>query len=507
MKNLLRCSGDSFKRNWILIYNASLVLFLSLTVTNGYYNITETKLYVFYILTAILVLGILIYSFAKMFFNKKLFLLKPRFQIIDCSFCFFVLVSFISAFISEYQSDVWFGGNSRYQGFLTILLYAIVYFLVSRNYKDSEFFLIVMLLSFCIVALIATLNGFGVDVLGFYRDLSNADKSRFISTIGNINFYSCYMCLTFPFVIFGFSSTKICTSRVIYAVALVIGSFGMMATASESFVVGFAAGIAVIPLFIFDDTKKLKNFLVAVVVLVLASQTYKALYMILKEKNRVFIKISKLLGIFVDTKVAVSVLLICIVLYVMICKKHNSIFIIKKLYISVLIAICLFVILGFVISNTFLFEDDLGIFEDYFKLKPSWGTYRGAIWKKCVDTYKDFSLKEKLFGVGPEALHNVMHDFQLFNLTVDQAHNEYLNCLMTTGIVGLFSYVSMIFVTSYIFLRRLRGNTLATSLFVSLVAYWTQSFVNISQPCTAPIMYLYISIISGIYFKMRKIHL
>lgn len=170
------------------------------------------------------------------------------------------------------------------------------------------------------VAAFGVLNCFDVDFLGFYNELSQKYKNSYMSTIGNINFYSGYMCLIFPVVVCGFCQTKGRFSQAIYISALAAGSFGMMVTSSESFVIGFVFALIIIPLLIFDDTEKLKKFIVSIMVVVISSQIYLMIY---KSADKNNVAISKLLSLITSPAFSALILFMCIVAYWLLVKKSR----------------------------------------------------------------------------------------------------------------------------------------------------------------------------------------
>ena len=68
---------------------------------------------------------------------------------------------------------------------------------------------------------------------------------------------------------------------------------------------------------------------------------------------------------------------------------------------------------------------------------------------------------------------------------------------MTTGAFGLTAYLSVIGTTVYTVIKKLRSSTLAVALLTGLISYWMQATVNIAQPFTTPIIYIYIACIAG----------
>ena len=84
-----------------------------------------------------------------------------------------------------------------------------------------------------------------------------------------------------------------------------------------------------------------------------------------------------------------------------------------------------------------------------------WGTGRGYVWKLALKIYDDFPLSHKLFGYGPDTFGVItVQNFWDEMLSIskqkfENVHNEYLQYLITIGIVGLISYVSMLGTSLY----------------------------------------------------------
>lgn len=214
------------------------------------------------------------------------------------------------------------------------------------------------------------------------------------------------------------------------------------------------------------------------------------------------IAVSRLLKILVNPYVSAAIILCCVIAYVIVSKFPDKIKILKVIYPAFLIVFVLTVVICFILANTV----GLPRFNGAFKITSEWGTYRGKIWRFCAKTYLyDYSLKEKLFGTGLETLSKVTASAKLFDRkSLDQAHNEYLQYLMTTGIVGLSAYVGVIVSIIYTVIKKLKSSTLALALLSGLIAYWMQATVNIAQPFTTPIVYIYIACIAGMANRTSK---
>jgi len=144
----------------------------------------------------------------------------------------------------------------------------------------------------------------------------------------------------------------------------------------------------------------------------------------------------------------------------------------------------------------------------YLRMDKNWGTFRGFIWKKTVVLYGQLPFVHKLFGIGPDCLKpllvNKCYDemVQLTGILFDNAHNEYLQLLITTGAVGLLGYLTMIFGAMRSLARRMHDQPAMLACFLALCAHLVQSVFNIAQPETTPAVFLLLAVGAGT--GMRK---
>jgi len=97
---------------------------------------------------------------------------------------------------------------------------------------------------------------------------------------------------------------------------------------------------------------------------------------------------------------------------------------------------------------------------------------RLLVWTGAINAWKD----NPLFGTGVETFAFAYYKYKPvgqnltseWNYLYNKAHNEYLNYLATTGIVGLGTYLSMIFVFFWLFLKYLTSNGKKEYLIFSL---------------------------------------
>ena len=124
------------------------------------------------------------------------------------------------------------------------------------------------------------------------------------------------------------------------------------------------------------------------------------------------------------------------------------------------------------------------------------GQIRLIVWQGALDIFKNYPI----FGSGVEtfaysyyqfrpAVHNLVSEWDfLYN----KAHNEYLNYLSTTGIVGFGSYSIIIITFIIVILKKLRTNPLLLpAILASYISYLISNFFGFSVVITALFFFLF----------------
>ena len=121
--------------------------------------------------------------------------------------------------------------------------------------------------------------------------------------------------------------------------------------------------------------------------------------------------------------------------------------------------------------------DDLLVFSD------DWGTYRGTAWRISWSAWTAQPLWRKLVGVGPGMMHTAVAQWAGADITARMktfyaAHNEYLELLLTGGVLSLAAWVW--FVAAH--LRKAAQNWLrpgVAPVTLALVSYLAHAAVSI----------------------------
>ena len=138
--------------------------------------------------------------------------------------------------------------------------------------------------------------------------------------------------------------------------------------------------------------------------------------------------------------------------------------------------------------------DKYGSLRNYIVFSDDWGTRRGYVWRISMEIYEGFPVLHKLFGYGPDTFGiitvNTYYEDMVskYSEKYDSAHNEYIQYLITIGIVGLTAYLGLLCTALMRIVRTAKNNPIMMAVPIAVLCYSAQAFVNISVPMVAPIM-------------------
>ena len=136
-----------------------------------------------------------------------------------------------------------------------------------------------------------------------------------------------------------------------------------------------------------------------------------------------------------------------------------------RIYTVILVILLIVFLAAFVLFNT-AYREAGGIAGKYLVIDSDWGSDRGKIWAHVFNMFREFA---RIF---PDAI-------------LDSAHNEYLNILVNSGILGLAACLGFLI---FCILNALKSqNAYKYALLLGVLSYMAQAAVNIAQPMTTPL--------------------
>ena len=494
MKEESRYGGYPHAARCITLAYLAVVFFgLPLVFHRLYFDITEAKQTCFLAASMLYLLALLL---ARVLLPPPYGVPKPEKRRVPLPvwlLCAFSVAALLGGALGGHPEDAFFGAHNRYQGLWTFFTYAAVVYALSRNPVDLRLPEAAFVGAAAVVGLLGVLNHFGVDPIGFTVNLSAKDRGRFLSTVGNLDFYGSYLCLALPLTLGLFLRAKTPLERALGLPALVVVSLGALASGSDSTALGLLAAAALFPLALFSRPREMARLFLGCCVFFLTALGFGL-------AGRAFPSATYLSGFSAfasKAPVAAALALMSAALFLLVRRAGaERLARWRKPYLLVLFGGALAVLAALVYFNTAGSAVPLGGAEDYLRFSESWGTDRGKIWAFCARLYASFTPLQKLFGGGPGALYFADAQNRVFaDAALDTAHNEYLQYLLVTGAVGLIGYLGFLAGALRTGARSLARDPMRLGFLFAAIAYAAQAVVNIAQPFTTPLLFAILGVL------------
>ncbi len=396
-----------------------------------------SELFEFNKIVFLYILTTIITSFwlAKIIISQKLTFKKTP---LDLPLITFLLANLISTYFSIDRHMSIFGYYSRFNGgLLPIISYTLLYFAFVNNIKKEKVidFIKITFASSVIVCLYAILQKAGIDKNIWVQDVQN----RVFSTLGQPNWLSAFIVFIFPTSLaYTFYLDKKRSQRRFFILALIY-FLVLLFTKSRSGLLGFVAA------------------------------------------NILFLLISFLIN---KAKI----------------KKQALLFNLSIIFITLIIGTPWTPSLKELISkNKNSTPPQAGTVLETGGTES--GEIRKIVWKGAIKVFKDYPV----FGTGPEtfalsyfkykpAEHNLTSEW---DFVYNKAHNEYLNYLANTGILGLFSYLILILSSILMMAREIKKTKDEKEKFITLgllsgyIGFLTTNIFGFSVAVTSFLFFIY----------------
>lgn len=468
--------------------------------TDGFFNIRHDRYYLFLGLSLAL---LLFWGITVLGGDRKDTI--GRLGVTDWAMLSFLGVCILSTLFSVSPRDALWGTAGRNNGLFLMAVYVGIYFMVSRNGRPGPVAFAALGIVSAFVSLVAVLNFFSLDPLKMVQALTEADQKVFFSTIGNKNLLSGYLCITLPVLTVLFVEDPRKWLRVLALVCLTPGFAALMAADSDSGLLGLGLFTALYLIRYIRQPGKLKRFLLVLTVMLLSARLLLLpLFAIPQLQTK---SISQTQLFFVRGSASLGLLLIMAVLTAaMYLLDHNKPGLVLPkavhwgagaLFVTGLLAVVVAMI--YCTANP---ELSLSGFGQYLRLNDTWGTNRGFMWRRTMDIFRDFNWWRKLFGSGPDTFYYMFKPYfaelnQYWTSSTNAAHNEYLNYMITVGILGASAYTAALVSGVIQCFKRLKHDPMGAVYCAAVVCYGAQALVSIAQPITTPLLIIFLALSAG----------
>ena len=374
---------------------------------------------------------------------------------------FFAGIVLISMLLSADPVASLWGTKGWKVGGFTLLGVISIYFFLSRNLEVKDNIWYAVAFANIAIFLFTILHSMKVDIFGLHKGINPQQYFDYMSTIGQKNWLSGYLSLIYIFFVGKFIISSKKFEIVLYGVVVAFGTMNVVLSGSDGTYIAIALCAAFAIPFVMKNKNNLSRFMLILI--------YFGCSLMLVD----------LLPVFRDKALAmgdgIPGMLLNRMIYLPLLAVAIGFFVFLRLYkkelsgrFSLISTIILEILWGISIA--------LVVVNIIREFSPEWGTGRGKIWIRGWNSFKEFSIKEKLLGVGPELLAPYFEKTMKVRLLV--AHSEFLQYLMSTGILGVISYCAIwVGVIAAYFKNRLwQRNEVIYVL--PLTAYLGQAFIN-----------------------------
>ena len=496
-----------------------------LATRDKYFDILQFRFQLYWIPTLIygilfLILGIL-YLFtdkrdnggaltAKLKENLKWNVLKTKLTKTDICFIALIFIMTLSVIFADYQYEALWGSRGRFNGLVLWLMFFIAYWLVTRFYHFKKWHLYAYLIAACLPEIWGITDFFMLDLLHFHVGGAAEYIYTFVSSVGNINTYTNMVALHFGAAVTLFVLSECKWEKLLTFVAVAISSFAIVMGISDNGLLAAGAIFAFLPFVAWTSRQNITRFFItfsifATSVLVTAYLTTQHATIAVADGGSVLVTIGKTKAFMLLTA---ALWLLTMVIAVLFHRKKSAeqeaktTRAARRIWLVLFIVAVVAVIAVLVDANSGRHPEIWEAYKNVLIFSDTWGTGRGINWRFAWEFFTEkSSFLDKLIGNGPDTYYIITMDnfkhlmkdagYGIF----DSAHNEYLECLVTIGVLGTIAYIGML-ATSLRQMLKNRKNVYAVACGFAILAYAVQAVVNIAIPITTPIfmILLYVGI-------------
>ena len=404
----------------------------------------------------------------------------------------FVLTGLVSTVASLSPVSSLWGLGGYYGGFSLVVITALAYLCIRAfgRAADVDFLFFGVGVTSSIVTVLYVLNIFNIDLIGAYRDTAVVERAQFFSTLGQKDFNAGFFAIVLPIVFYAWLTAKGRAWNIAYGIPMVFGGLALAVVDAEALTLGVVVAAMVLVCHKNFDTRMVRRgALIGRSFFAWAAWMHHMRATVYTQGGR------SLLSHFGDWQLAVPGMIFCAAVWALLYwrarlgKPERSLCTVGRVMTAVCVAA---VVLLFLLANLWPGFPSLGKLDDYLVFNDDWGTYRGTGWRAAWGTWSSAPWWRLLLGYGPGSMHRAMVAWAGDALTDRMntfyaAHNEYLEQLLTTGLLGLVAWVGFVAVHLRRGFRAWARPGVAPVL-LALCSYLAQAVVSIRVSMLFPLV-------------------
>lgn len=499
---MIRKAGNMFITAYLLLIFGVYPFYMK----QGYVDIGKAK-YQFFIYSSLAAVGIfaligMILAVQNLYCRLK----RQEFWLIDWSRVsvtdLFVMMYaaevFISYSLSDYREEALWGTDGWYIGLVLLLTLCALYFFISRLWDDTKVVWYTGIAASGIVFLLGILDRFSIYLIPL-----QVRQPGFISTLGNINWFSGYLSVLAPIGICLFLFQKKNSFQAfLYGCYTVIAFMAGFCQGGDSIFLFFGALFYILLWIAIKKEEWLKDYFLLLSLWGVAAQAVRVMRFFMPEAYNY--DTNNLCGYATGSNFTLLAGGLAFAVYCILRKRQGKIRLderkqklVRKMMAGLLLG---GILIWFFIAGL---NTRIGISgleqKSVLLLNENWGNGRGAAFSSAVSSFKEMPILHKLLGVGPdcfsayayslpevaEKLRTVFGDNRLTN-----AHNELLTCLINQGILGVCLFLGILISFVIRCMKKGEQNIIFYAFGVSVLCYFFHNMVSFQQVLNVSYLFL-----------------
>lgn len=468
-------------KGWVLLATILMVLWME----QRYFNLLEAKAFIYNILALLFLAASFLAVILGMYdcdIRDSVIQFFKSFTMLDHAVFLFGMGVIMANLVSEHPNEAMLGSYGWSVGSFYLVTLCIIYFFLSRNLSISGSMITVIGLVTGFELLLILLNGFYVDPFGLHQGLSEKDYVRYVGTIGNTNWYVGYLIMILPFILMA-ATVGDKWKKIAARILLILATATCITTNTQGVYLGL---FAVLFFYVILCVQKKELLNKALENAILATGSLLCVCVVRNYINMV--PIDGINAWIMYTPILMVILGVLLFLRIILNRVD------EEQYQKVKKILLVFIVIATALVAMVIFLAQLNTFGD------KWGHNRGRIWRVAIESFKQESWLNRLFGVGANCF-----GYQYLDITgsdwVRNAHNEYVEYLVTTGIFGVIAYIG-IYVSVFMELvssihRRMDDVEKKWADYAAMLAimgYAAQAVVNNPQALNGVFLFIMLSI-------------
>ncbi|MCR4991212.1 MAG: O-antigen ligase family protein [Lachnospiraceae bacterium] len=485
----------------VTIYIFAIMCILPLFMLHGYRDMAESKFGFFKVSSLLLMYFVIgLFVICIIFDNKLKLFNKQKPSTIEIFVLYFLFATVLSWLLCDYRYDALWGYEGWNMGLFTQLILVFVFFCVSNASIPRKQLLYGILITATIEYIIAILQRYGLNPLGLYDNIKADYRFEFISTVGQKTWFTSYTMIIAPFGIYAFFTEKKTRIKILLGLFIYLQTCVILVSYTDSALAGLIVIIALTGWFCLKDSNLFFEFAKVLLISSISLLSIGLTRIYLADYRRI-LEDEHLTMLLTDPRSGVALAILSLAVFILLGILHNKkmagqgspLHKLRILYLTLTVLCGISAVIVICITN-----NSISSFND------SWGNNRGFIWRIAMQTFSNGSTKDKLIGVGPDmfwkASDTLYHDEinSVFKGTqLPNAHNEWLNALVTEGVLGCVAYMGIFIFALYSGVKKSKDDLFYVPLTIAVAAYMVHNTFCYQQCICTPLIFIVFGMINS----------